>query len=118
MAVVEQALLDSRRAFPMAQQLLAGGVTRVLPARVSVGWHDTSIEPEAGSIAVVRRGAGLDDLFGSVLALTDDAGRELFVYVIGARGVPFDISVARRPFLSLGLLSRESVRCPVGVVDG
>lgn len=112
----EPEILTGRRAFPKAQQLLAGVPLRRLPERVNVGWYGTETHPEAGSFAVVRDGAGLDDLIGEVLRVAVGA-RSVFVYVVGARGVPTDLALARRPFLALGLLSQESLPAVVEVVE-
>lgn len=116
MAVAEQELLDGRRAFPVAQQLFAGALLRQVSGFVSVGWHDTETHPEAGSFAVVKlRGAYDDELIGEVLEVR--AGhRSVFVYVVGAADVDFELSLSRRAFLALGVLANDSLDCLVGVV--
>lgn len=114
MAIVEQELLDGRRAFPEAQRLFAGVALRRLPERVDVGWHGTDIDVETGAFAVVRDGAGLDDLIGEILIVSVGT-RSVLVFVMGARAVPQDISLSRRGFLALGLLAKESIRCVVEV---
>lgn len=112
---VEPELLVARRAFPTAQRLLAGVAMRRLPSRIEVGWFGTEVEPEAGAVAIVRLGAGLDDLIGEVLRV-EVGDRSIFVYVLGARGIPTDLAVARRAFLALGLLSHEALPAVVEVV--
>ena len=113
---MEPEIMAGRRGFPDAQRLFAGVPLRRLPTRIDVGWHGTSIDPETGAFAVVRDGAGLDDLIGEVLHLI--VGRkEAFVFVLGSRNVPQDISLTRRGFLALGLLSRESIAAVVEVVS-
>ncbi len=108
MAIVEPEVLVGRRAFPMAQSLLAGTPADRAPRLVKAGWFGTEVEREQGSFALVRDGAGLDDLVGEVLKLS--AGEKVvFVYVLGVRGIPTDIALARRAFLSMGRLSLESI---------
>lgn len=115
---VEPEILAGRRVFAVTQQLFAGAPLRRLPERVSVGWHGTDVDAETGAFAVVRQSWGLDDLIGEVLRLTTDTGRVCFVYVLGARDVPTDISITRRAFFpTLALLAEESVRCIVEVVS-
>ena len=116
MAVIEQEILDGRRAFPKTQQLFFGVAVRRLPVRVAVGWYGTETHPEAGAFAVVREDGPYGDLVGEMLRLAVGT-REVFVYCIGARGVPTDIAVTRRAFLSLGRLSLESITAVVEVVS-
>ncbi|MGH2898977.1 MAG: hypothetical protein ACRDMZ_09920 [Solirubrobacteraceae bacterium] len=116
MAVTEPEILMGRRAFPTAQQLLAGVPLRRLPALVEVGWYGTETHSETGAFAVVRSGWGLDDLLGEVLKVTVGR-RSVFVYVIGARGVPTDIALARRAFFEVGRLSHETLPAVVEVVE-
>lgn len=115
--LVEKEIMWGRRAFPTAQQLLgATGVpAQRLPGRVSVGWHGTEVDPETGSFAVVADDSDYGDLIGDVLSVTSGR-RTVFVYVLGSRGVPQPISLCRRPFLALGLLGNESLRCKVEVI--
>lgn len=116
---MELELQWSRRAFPKAQELLAGSPTSDAPLRLDVGWHSNDVEAEAGAIAVVRDGAGLDAWLGQVLRVTslDHPDRAVFVFVLGARGVPTDLSLSRRAFLALGVLSLESLSCLVEVME-
>lgn len=115
MAQIERDILNATRAYPMAQQLLGGVPLRRLPSRLSIGWHGTETEALAGATAVVADGAGLDELFGEVLKVTVGT-RSTFVYVLGARAVPAPLSLSRRAFLALGLLSHESLLAVVEVV--
>lgn len=116
MAVREQPeVLAAERAFPMAQQLLAGVPLRTLPGRVDVGWHDSATHPKAGSFAILGP-TGDPDLLGEVLRVRTDR-REVFVLVVGIRPVPVPLSLARRAFLHLGLLALESRPCIVEVVE-
>lgn len=113
--VTEPEILIGRRAFPMTQQLFAG-VGRRLPEQVDIGWYGTETHPEAGAFALVRDGWGLDELIGEILRVTVGT-RAVFVYVVGARGVPTDIALSRRAFLALGRLSHESLTMTVEVVE-
>lgn len=108
-------LLAARRAFPVAQQLLAGEPLRELPGTIDVGWHDTETHSETGAFAIVSTGAGLDVLLGEILCVRVGE-REAFVYVVAARASPTAISLSRRAFLHLGLLALESVSADVAVV--
>jgi hypothetical protein len=110
----------ARQAFPDAQTQLAGEPVSAI-GLLDVGWYDSSVEPEGGSIAVVRAGGpydgeGDEGLIGRRLRVTRD-GRSVFVYVLGARGVPDDVAVARRAFLALGLLTHDTLPCLVEVVE-
>lgn len=115
MAAAEPELLAIRRAFPKAQELLFSvPLSRIYAG--PVGWHGTQVDPELGSsAAVVRSGAGLDELIGEVLRITVGDRTPVFVYVVGARDVPTDVSVARRAFMALGLLAVEHVEAIVEV---
>lgn len=115
MAVPEQELLDSRRAFPMAQSLLGDVPSRRLSGLVTVGWHANDVHPEAGSVAVVGRLSPLAGLVGDIVRVTVGT-RQVFVFVLGARDVPVDLSLARRPFSVLALLTTTSVSAIVEVV--
>lgn len=117
MAAPDQTLLDSRRAFAMAQQLLAGQIDDAGAVTLDVGWHETTVDPELGAVAVVQDGAGLDDWIGETLRVTSQVhtDRSIFVYVLGSRGVPTGLSLSRRAFLALGLLSLSSLTCSIEV---
>lgn len=118
MATVEPELLWSRRAWPKAQELLAGTPVRRLPGLLTVGWHGTKVEREP--VAVVRHGGDYGDLIGEIVKVTraDLPQRVVFVFVYGARGIPedIDLSLPRRGFFpDLGLLTLESLKCVVEV---
>jgi hypothetical protein len=112
--MTQQEVLDARRAFPKAQQLLASPPLRRLAGSIDVGWYGTEVHPETGSFALVRDGADLDDLIGEVVIVTVGM-RSVYAYVIGARGIPTDVALARRAFLSIGRLSHESLPAVVEV---
>lgn len=111
----EQEILDARRAFPKAQELLGGEVDRRLPGTIAVGWYDSRVSGENGAFAVVRLGGPYDDLIGEILRVSAD-DRTVFVYVLGRGAVPTDLALARRAFLDLGVLALESLDCTVETV--
>lgn len=106
--------LRAERAFPKAQELLAGVPLRSLGV-MTVGWHDTLTHPKTGSFAVVADGAGLNDLIGEVLRLSRGE-REVFALVFATRAVPTSLSLARRAFIGLALPALESIEVLVEVV--
>lgn len=104
--MIEPEVAIGRRAFPAAQALLAGALLTSIPDVSTVGWHETFVDGESGAFAVVR--FGLEELRGEIVKVT--AGdRSCFVYVVGARDVPVDLSLARRAFLSLAPLWTEQL---------
>ena len=112
-------LMIARRAFPKAQELFAGPVLREVDSAAQVGWHDTEVT-EAGALAVVPESGALSDLVGEVVVVKRDtptAIRGIYVYVVGTVAqLPDDISLSRRAFFDLGLLSKEFLTCSVGVI--
>jgi len=105
----------AERAFPKAQELLAGVPLRSL-GLMTVGWHDTQTHPKAGSFAVVADGAGLDDLIGEVLRFSRGE-REVFALVFAARAVPTSLSLARRAFIGIALPALETIELTVEVIS-
>lgn len=112
---VEQEVLNGRRAFLDAQSLLAGEPLTTIPTEVQAGWHDTSTHPETGSFAVVGNESGLEDWIGEIL-LVQANGRGCYVYVMGSADVPVSLSLARRAFCALAVLSVESIDALVQVI--
>jgi hypothetical protein len=114
---LEPEVLWARRAFPKAQEWLAGEPLRSI-GLVDIGWHYTDAHPETGAFAVVRRGgpfdiAGETPLLGEVVIL---GGHDpVYVYCVNSAAVVADLSVTRRVFLALGLLARDRVRVEVEV---
>lgn len=101
----------SRLGFRTAQRELAKAGP--LPARtsVSLGWHGTSRDPERGSFALVRADGPLAHLLGErVLISTRAAGkpRSVIVYVHNESDLieAMDLSLSRRAFMEVGLLSK------------
>lgn len=114
--MIESEVLASLRAFPEAQRLLAGVPIDRVAGLVPVGWHGTEVEPLP--VAVVRRGGAHEELIGEVVRVSRGWRDPVFAYVYGARGIPegVELSLPRRWFLALGLLSLESIDCVVEVV--
>lgn len=113
-------LMAVRRAFPVSQQLLAGPILREVSTASLVGWHDTDVCAEMGAVAVVPETGEFSSLVGDVLVVkrsTPALMRGVFVYVAGSSAeIIDDISLGRRAFLSLGLLSDEALTCSVGII--
>jgi hypothetical protein len=107
----EVEILAARRAFAVAQTLLAGGAIQAAQ-NLSVGWHDSSVNSESGSFAVVQSNAGLDDLIGEVVKVSF-YDRSVFAYVLEDDDVPTQVSITRRLFLALNRLTIVSLECGV-----
>lgn len=104
----------ARRAFSAAQPRLAGAP--ISPEQtLSIGWHDTSVNLETGSFAVVQLNAGLDDLIGEIVRVRF-AGRSVFAYVLDSADVPVQLSLTRRLFAALNRLTLEELRGKVAPV--
>jgi hypothetical protein len=99
----------ARLPFPEAQTaLLAGKAPSGERYLSSVGWHGTILNPERGSFAVVGESSALASLVGSRVRVSRadlPTTREVYVYVVAAADTDEPISLARRAFLNLGLLS-------------
>lgn len=104
-----------RRAFPTSQFLLAGGPAADA-VTIETGWHDTSINAEAGAFAVVQTGAGHDDLIGKTVQVIAPTGLSVYVFVLQSAGVPSPLSLARRAWMALTRPSVETLECSVQVV--
>lgn len=96
-----------RRAFATAQQYFLGGPVDV-EQQMTVGWYDTSVNPETGCFALVQQNAGLDDWVGEILRVTFGR-RVVFVYVLDTADVPWQLALARRPFVALHRPSVEQI---------
>lgn len=112
----EPEVLNARRAFSTAQGLLAGEPLTRLPTELDIGWYDTQTHPEVGSFALVGIDSGLDDWIGEILLVTANA-RACYVYVIGSADLPVGLSLARRAFCALAVLSVEELPSLVQVVQ-
>lgn len=112
--IVTVEVAATRRAYPKAQELLAGVPYSRVPAFVDVGWHDSSAYPETGATAVVRADGPHAELAGEILLVTY-RNRSTFVLVRAGADVPYDLSLYRRAFLELALLAKEKISCVVEV---
>lgn len=113
----ESDLYYSRLPLPEAQSILGVGGPQVGTRRlVSVGWHDTFIDPEMGSAALVRDGSDLVDLFlGERVRVTRQQvtkPRTVVAYVhnvADANAFDWDLSLSRRLYAQIALLANETV---------
>jgi hypothetical protein len=115
MAVTELEIMWGRRAFPRAQELLRGSPKGLVAGATPVGWYAENVHPEVGAFALVSYSAGLDDLVGDVLRVSVP-GAEVFVYVLGVRGLPQPVCLARRAFMALTSLHVGELDAAVEVV--
>ncbi|MBA2751593.1 MAG: hypothetical protein H0U41_05050 [Actinobacteria bacterium] len=113
MILIEDELNATRRAFAKAQLLLAGSASRLV-GQADVGWHGTSVHEESGSVCLVRFGSDYADLVGEYLLFTVGPN-SLVAYCYERADVAADISLARRPFLHLAGLYRDTISARVEV---
>jgi hypothetical protein len=112
-------LMIARRAFPVAQELLAGAVLREASASAQIGWHDTTACAETGAIALVPPEGELTDLIGDTVVVKRHLATEtrgVYVYVLARAAIPDALSLSRRAFLHLGPLASETIDCSVEVI--
>lgn len=115
-ALPEPEVMIGQRAFPTAQALFN---TPPLPGTsryVQTGWHDTATYPLEGAFALIDPESGLDDLIGEVLAV-HFAGRTVFVYCYTLVGLPYPLSLYRRAFLGLDLLTTKTILARVEIAS-
>jgi hypothetical protein len=118
----ESELMLARRAFPVAQEGLAGGTSRVAAPSAAVGWHSSSVSPETGAVALVRADGALADLVGEIIRvhyLAPGRDRSVYVYVLGSSArleESLDLSLSRRSFLALEGLYAEEISAVIEVV--
>ena len=114
-------LMVSRRAFTVSQAAWGQVSREGNPVSAQVGWHDGELERENGMMAVVDREGILGDIIGDIVhvarRMDNGLDREVFVYVYADSNLAVDLSLSRRAFLSLGLLSAESLICEVEIVS-
>lgn len=118
-AQVDEDLLISRRAFAVAQEEFAGAGLRVAAEAADIGWHGTDLHPETGSVALVREDGPYVDLVGEIVGVSrtlSAESRTVYAYVIGTAPILDDLSLARRAFMGLGILSNELLVCTVEVI--
>lgn len=110
--IAEPEFLQGGRAWATTQTSFAGSTVGDSGVR-TIGWHGTSVEPHVGAFAVVSE--PFEELVGEIVHVRV-ARRSAFVYVVGVRRVPVDLSLSRRAFAALGLLSEQALRGRAAVV--
>jgi hypothetical protein len=113
----------SRLPYLQAQAILGkGGGNPGTRRLVSVGWHDTFVDPERGSNGLVRDGGKVTDLLGERIRLTTQQvpmARTAVVYVhniADADAFPWDLSVTRHVFGQLAMLATTTIPVVVEVI--
>lgn len=112
-------LMHSRRAFPVAQTLLSGPVLRVAASEATIGWHNTEVSPETGSVALVREDGPFVELVGEIVKIERRVGvhdRIVYAYVFATGPIIDDMSLARRAFMGLGILANANVGASIEVI--
>jgi hypothetical protein len=114
---LEVEIMAGRRVFATAQALLSGGpIAGLASQRLSVGWHNSSVNSESGSFAVVAQNGGLDDLVGEIVSIKY-SNAIIYAYVLTTADVPVQLSVTRRLFLAMNRLTLESITADVRPVE-
>jgi hypothetical protein len=109
----------SRRALYVSQAVWDGPAISTAAASAEIVWHGSEAHKETGAIALVPLEGDLSDLVGNVVRVTRIEGfrrRSVCAYVYARVDMEGDLSLARRPFMQLGLLANESIECLVEVV--
>lgn len=116
------ALHTARLGFQTAQARL-GRLGQVGERRVvALGWHGTSVDDERGSVAIVRPGSELaDDLVGTFVRVSPlaDRRRSVIAFVHASSDEldeDVDMSLSRRTFMAVGLLSEDLLDGVIEVV--
>lgn len=74
---------------------------------VSVNWHDTNVDVNDGSFAVVQTGSRLADLVGEIVRIAVGT-RSVYAYVVSESTViPTEVTLTKRAFLALGLWAQH-----------
>ncbi len=108
--------MNARRAFPEAQALMAGSPVYGTSQYVRTGWHDTLVHPLEGAFALIDPESGLDDFIGQILGVHYPGRPSIYVYCYTYAGLPYPLSLSRRAFLALELLTAEEILTRVEVV--
>lgn len=112
----EQEIRDGMRAFHTAQERLAASLSRSsVYSVVQTGWYSTDIDPRRGCFAYVQKQSRLEDVVGDIVEVSYRANRSVFVYVLGAADLPYELHLSRRAFVALNTLGHESLSCTLGV---
>lgn len=101
--------------FPEAQTALTSPPVAGSTRSATCGWHGTFTDPNRGAYAVVAPDGPLADLLGERIRVRSGA-RAVVATVTAERDIPEDLSLARRAFLELALLSTEELRVSVEVL--
>lgn len=120
MLLNEPYILEARHAFLDAQAELGGrSVAKTFTFLPTLAWHGTSVSDERGFFMFYNQNTtntDLIDLVGEHVHLTWNH-HSVLVYCVGAALIPFDLSVSRRTFQELDLLSVESITPLVEVLQ-
>jgi hypothetical protein len=109
----------SRRALSVSQAAWDGPAISTAASSAEVVWHGSEAHKETGAIALVPLDGDLSELVGNIIRVTRIEGyrrRSVCVFVFDTVDMEGDLSLARRPFIELGLLANESIECLVEVV--
>lgn len=112
---VETDMYFARLPYAVAQSVLSLGGPSGVQRLVQVGWHDTFIDPETGSVALVRDDSVLMDLLGERVKVTTQevpVPRSVVAYVhnvVDPRAVEWDLSLSRHLYAQLGLLGSTTI---------
>jgi hypothetical protein len=114
----------ARLPFNDAQEVLAmnGPDAQKRQRLVDVGWHGTFLDPERGSVALVRDTSPLMDLLGERVKVTRQGAepRSVVAYVYNvadAAVIDWDLSLSRHLYAQLGMLAEETTSCIVEVLN-
>jgi hypothetical protein len=118
-------LIYARYGFPEAQHVLEIG-NPLTEARLDrprlrgvCGWHGTSTDPERGSFCIVKTSTEFAALVGERVKITTRSvrtPRSVVAYVHEEGDILDDLSVTRRLFMALALLSDDTVNVAVEVI--
>lgn len=111
----------ARMGFHAAQEALGYGQGPIPGTRklAVCGWHGRKLDPEiqGASVAIVQKGGPLEDMLGArVLVSTAKHSVIAYVHNMLDLNTGEDISLSRRLFAELGLLSAEELRVTVDVL--
>ena len=106
---VEPEVLAGRRAWNKSQELLKGAATSQVPRFVQTDWYGTDISEERGAFCLVQSDSELVSLVGDILRVRFGEN-EAFVYCLGSSAdLERELSLSRRAFSHLALLSTEFI---------
>lgn len=104
--------------FADAQQFLTGETIDSPTYESTAAWHGTFVDDHKGSFAVVRAGGPLESLVGlKILVTSKTHTRSVYLYVFAKiTDLAEDISIARRAFAELDLLSEDTLDVHIEVL--